>query len=226
MGRGARDENEVGSGRKTYYDFAGGLFRTRESEPSQNTITRKLTMGVNEGKEVHELHKKELEGRIIKVELNESNPKIKTWNFTIDTSLDKDKPEQIILQLGSKGGYASSFLKKLPNIDLEKDVVLRGYKDFTPEGSDKSYTGFSIKHVGEKDGVKLFYTKEDPNGLPKPKTVEFDGEEKLDFSEQRTFLEKMVNEQIKPKLSGYYEPAAVSEELVNQGTEEVDDLPF
>ena len=216
-GLGQREANK-----KIYVGFSKGVFVKRVEEATNNTITRTLTMGPNVGKEVHEVHFTTITGQLIDIKKDSHDTYGDSWEFYFDTTVNEESPEKIILKIGYDNGHAKGFIKKMLNIDFKKDLLLKTFDNYTPEGSEKVLSGFSVRHDGEKDTIKPAYTRDEPNGMPEMKVVKVKGKDVYDDHEQMVFLEKMVNEQIKPKLSGYVEP----EEAVNEGTEQSEDLPF
>lgn len=58
--------------------------------------------------------------------------------------------DEEVLSMSTSQSFAQDFMKKLPNIDLSKDVVLKPYC-FTPEGGKRELKGLTIT----QDGVKV-----------------------------------------------------------------------
>ena len=80
-----------------------------------------------------------------------------------------DVGEHFYINVPSDSNYATDLLKKLPNIDLKKEVFLRPYS-FTPKDSDKVKRGMTVKQGNKK--IDNFYfdpnTKKVINGCPAP----------------------------------------------------------
>lgn len=133
------------------------------------------------GKLVHEEFYKGWEGKITNIETRESDYG-KDWNITIE-----DADTTAILQFKYSSGYASSFLKALPNVDLDVDVEI--IPKLTIDGEKKR--GSIILSQNAK-GVKWFYTKDTPNGIPSMQKIKIKGVEQWDDSEMMEFLEEMV----------------------------------
>jgi hypothetical protein len=133
------------------------------------------------GKLVHEEFYKGWEGKITNIETRESDYG-KDWNITIE-----DADTTAILQFKYSSGYASSFLKALPNVDLGLDVEI--IPKLTIDGEKKR--GSIILSQNGK-GVKWFYTKDTPNGIPSMQKIKIKGVEQWDDSEMMEFLEEMV----------------------------------
>ena len=212
-GLSRRERNE------TYVGFTKGVFVRRVKEASHETITRTLTKGPNKGDEVHEIHFDALAGTLVDVKKDSHEEYGKSWEFHFDAKLSEDITERFILKLGYDNGHAKSLIKKLPNTDFSKVISLENHR-FTPEGKTKERVGFHMRHYGEKATIKPAYTRENPNGLPEVKVVMVKNEEVYDDGEQLLFFEKMINEEIRPKLSGYTQPYS------GESVEDSEDLPF
>lgn len=172
------------------------------------------------GKTVHEEFYKGWKGRITGIAVREHPEYGKFWNITLT-----DEQGDAIIQMNYSSGYSAAFLKTLPNIDLNSDI------NFMPnmkvEGDKNKATVFITQHGHP---VKWYYTKENTNGLPPLRKIKVKGKEQWDDSECMEFLEKMVMEQIVPKLpKGASEPAAPVEyddELAAEAEKVKDKLPF
>ena len=76
-----------------------------------------------------------------------------------------------VLSMSTSNSFAQDFMKKLPNIDLNKEVVLKPFA-FTPEGGTRELKGLTVT----QDGIKVdksFYDnekKENIMGMPTPDT--------------------------------------------------------
>jgi hypothetical protein len=207
-----------------YVGFSKGVFIKRVEQPTADTITRALTMGPNAGNEVHELHFQTITGQLVDIKKDIHETYGASWEFIIDTTVEGQDPEQIILKMGYDNGHAKSFIKKLPNIDTNKDLLLKAFDNFTPQGTDKVLNGFSIRHDGEKETIKPAYTRDEPNGLPEMKVVKVKGKDVYDDHEQMIFLENIINTVIKPKLKNFEEPTTDEEPATDEDGGEV--LPF
>ncbi len=102
----------------------------------------------------------------------------------------------------------SMFLKILPNIDLDSDVIIT--PSLKIEGDKKKTSMFITQH-----GVALkhYYTKDNPIGIPELQKMKVKGKITWDDSDIMEFLEKMVNQHILPKLkkAGSTKPAPAGE---------------
>jgi hypothetical protein len=142
------------------------------------------------GATVHEEYYKGWKGQITAIAIREHQEYGKFWNITLT-----DNEGDAVLQMKYSSGYAGAFLKILPNIDLNGDVVIT--PKLTIEGQKKKTSLFVTQH-GQP--VKWFYTKDNPNGLPQLQKRKLKGQDVWDDTEMMEFLEKMVNTEIVPKL--------------------------
>lgn len=142
------------------------------------------------GVTVHEEYYKGWKGKITGIAIREHQEYGKFWNITLT-----DQDGDAVLQMKYSSGYAAAFLKMLPNVDLNSDVIITPNQKI--EG-DKKKTGLFITQHGVP--VKWYYTKDNPNGLPELKKVKVKSEFVWDDSDMTEFLENMVNTEIIPKL--------------------------
>lgn len=114
----------------------------------------------------------------------------KFWNVVM-----QDGDDRYTLQMNYSGGYASAFLKTIPNADLSQRIRIS--PSMKIEGDKKKVTLFL-----SQNGVPLkhFYTKDNPNGLPQMKQIKVKGKLSWDDSDMMEFLENMVKTTIVPKL--------------------------
>ena len=190
---------------KKYYTIMDGKICLQHKTKNANTVSR-----INkQGREVHEQYFSALAGKITDIYTRDSDYG-KTWNVEIDGSE--------ILQFQYSGGYANGFLKALPNVDFEQEVII--IPDSKTEGDKKKTTIFLQQN---KKSLKWFYTKDDPNGLPPLRKIKVKGKDTWDDSDAMEFLENMVKEKIKPLLKGSA-GAAVNEDA--EGDINNEDAPF
>lgn len=74
-----------------------------------------------------------------------------------------------VLSISTSQSYGEDFMKKLPALDLTKEVIIKPYKFTTEQG--KELKGLSITQDGSKI-ENFFYDKENKksiNGIPEPK---------------------------------------------------------
>lgn len=186
--------------RKTYLTVYDGKFTRRVEEGTIGAVSRMTQPKKGEGKMVHELYFSNLSGKITDI-YTRDGAYGKTWNIDIN-----DGTEKYSLQFGYSDGLAIAFLKMLPNVNLDEDVVFSISKKFDPK-DNKEKTSLFLNQNNEP--IKHAFTMALPNGLPEMKMVVVNGEEKWDSTERLAFLQNMVDTQILPKLNR--EPSTGSE---------------
>jgi hypothetical protein len=192
-----------------YLSIGDGKITKRVKQPTGISQSRTL----KNGNVIHEEIYDGVSGIITAIKTHDHPSFGKFWNVTI-----KDGEEIYTLQMNYSGGYASAFLKTLPNVDLTKRV--RFSPSMKIEGDKKKVTLF-LNQDGK--ALKHFYTKDNPNGLPQMVQIKVKGKMQWDDSAMMDFLEKMVNTDIVPKLEKsepVLEPAGVANE------ESDDEMPF
>jgi hypothetical protein len=175
--------------------------------------TEKSEERVNKnGATVNEEFYKGWKGRITDIQVREHKEYGKFWNVTLS-----DNDGDAILQMNYSSGYAAAFLKTLPNVDLNSDVVIT--PNLKIEGDKKKTTLFITQHGTP---LKHYYTKDNPNGIPQLQKIKVKGKDTWDDTLLTEFLEKMVMTEIRPKLGN--KAAAVPAGAEPEPTD--DDLPF
>lgn len=192
-----------------FLNISNGKICKRVLKPTPTSIER-----VNKnGQTVFEEHYKAWKGRITDISVREHKEYGKFWNITLT-----DEAGDAILSMNYSSGYSNAFLKTLPNVDLNSDVIIT--PNLKIEGDKKKTTVFITQH-GQP--TKWFYTKDNPNGLPELKSIKVKGKLTYDDSDILEFLEKMVMTEIRPKL-GNKTPSAVPAGAEPEPAD--DDLPF
>ena len=162
-------------------DINHGQFNQRlqdgEDAPQGTTLTvRELTAGPNQGKEVREARANALPNNImVGAEFADS----KYGSNLILNLVDEDET-RYDLQIKVDSQFFGQFVKRIPNLDLDKAVsFILG----------KSKEGKAFMFL-QQDGVtvKSAYTKDNPNGLPQPSKKTVKGKEVWDWEEQENFL--------------------------------------
>ena len=185
MARGAKNESQGGY---TYLSFSKGRFTKRVPEGTENAKPRVLEMGPNEGKTVWEITYDTLEGQILQIEVTEGAYGDRL-NIYLDVTIEGDPEEILKIEMPFSSSYAKSFLKRLPNIDFSKDVVLRGYDIL-----DKAKGRTNYYLVPTQNGkIESAYTKENPNGFPDMKKIKVKGKDVWDDSEQLDFFKALID---------------------------------
>lgn len=187
-----------------FYSISNGKIVRQHPIKTPNSIER-----VNKnGKTVYEEFYDYLDGVIIDLQLREHEEYGKFWNVILK---DDDRVIQI-LQFSYSSGYATAFLKALPNVDVQKKLKI--IPNARKEG-DKTKTTIFINQNNKP--IKWFYTRENPNGLPPLKKIKIKGKETWDDTQAMEFLENMVEQKILPQLS---------KEILVPEEASADDLPF
>lgn len=186
--------------RKTYLTVFDGKFTRRVDEGTIGAVSRMTKPVIGEGKLVHELYYSNLSGRITDI-YTRDGAYGKTWNIDIN-----DGTEKYSLQFGYSDGLAIAFLKMLPNVNLDKDVIFSVTKKLDPK-DNKEKTSLFLNQDGEP--IKHAYSLANPNGLPEMKMVVVNGKEVWDSTERLAFLQNMVDTQIIPKLNREVELAQI-----------------
>lgn len=194
-----------------FLTISNGQICKKVSKPTSISKERVNKNGVTVNEEFY----KGWKGRITAIEVREHKDYGKFWNVTL-TDSDGDA----ILQMQYSSGYSSAFLKTLPNVDLNSDVIIT--PNMKIEGDKKKATVFITQH-----GVPLkhYYTRDNPKGLPELKKIRVKGKDTWDDSDMAEFLENMVMTEIVPKLPklGSKAAAIIDEEVE---PENMEDAPF
>lgn len=194
---------EVITSHAAFYSITDGRICRTFKAATAKSIERVNKMG----KIVHEEFMDGLSGRITEIKTKDHPDYGKFWLITL---IDGDWSG--VVQIKYSSGYASAFLKMLPNVDLSKDVTI--VPKMTIDGDKKKASLFIMQ---EGVPLKHFYTKDNPNGLPQMKKIKVKGKETWDDTDMMEFLEKMVFTEVVPKLNG----AASSDE-----SDDIKDLDF
>lgn len=162
----------------------GKIVRRHDAEVKGTTVSR-----VNKlGKTVHEEKFDTIEGVITGVKLKADTSGQNYGDQYVITIKDGDDMFNINVQQDSR--YATSFLKALPHVDLNKPVKFMPWSMQDKTTPTKNITGVTMW----QDGVKILpaYTKEAPNGLPEMTQKTIKGKKVWDSYEMNEFLKKMV----------------------------------
>jgi hypothetical protein len=191
---------------KKYYTVIGGSFRVQVPKDDPAAIMRewKSADGKSSGVK-YERIVSALFGFIQDVSFFDGD-----YGMQITIKLDfNDKQEQPVIALNAASREGEDFLKKLPSIDLTKEVKLRPY-NFTGEGGDEvramdirqpdNLGDFKVKITNFfRDDVK----KENINGFPNPDgdVSEYSKDDwKIHFLSARKFLINYTRTNICPKF--------------------------
>lgn len=198
---------------------SNAIFLTISNGKICKKVPKKTSISVERvnknGVTVQEEYYKGWKGLITAIAVREHKDFGKFWNITLT-----DDQGDAILQMNYSSGYAAAFLKTLPNITLDSDVIIT--PNLKIEGEKKKTTVFVSQH-----GVSLkhYYTRDNPNGLPELKQIKVKGKLTYDDSDLMEFLENMVMTEIVPKLPKLgSKVAAIIDEDIEPET--LEDAPF
>jgi len=216
MARGT--DNKGGSA--IYLRIADGMVVEQVEEGKEGAISR-TTKPSDEhpnGRTVWERRDKFVEGVVISMFRKEREYKGEVMNSLAIRLKDGGEVYQIDLNEGNR--YWSSFMLRLPNLDLSKSVRLLPY-DFTDK-EGRRVVGMNLMQGSDK--VQPKWTKDSPGDLPQGRKVRVNGKDVWDFEDRDQYLLKVM-QSIASKLQAadtaiggaQGEPVVVSDE---------DDLPF
>ena len=148
---------------KQYITILGdGTLRTPVPEGTENAVTREYETSDGKKGTKTELVFANITGMITNIEVFDGK-----FGMTLNVSL-MDGDETYILSIGVDSSFGEDFMKKLPNIDLTKEVYMAPYS-FTDDNG-KSQKGISIQQDAEK--IPNYYwdvaKKTSANGYPTP----------------------------------------------------------
>src|SRR5579884_3285181 len=190
-----------------YYTIVGGTFRVQVPQDDPAAVRRDWdsadgkTRGTKYERIVNALF-----GMIENVQFFNGD-----YGQQLLISLDfNEQQEQPIIALNMASREAEDFLKKLPNIDLAKEVRLRPFDFKDKEG--QQVRGMEILQPNEEGEFKVKITnffrdaekKENINGYPDPEgdTKEYSKDDwKIYFLQTRKFLVNYTKENICPKFA-------------------------
>jgi len=223
---------------KTYYTIVGGSFRVQVSKDDPTAVMREWESA--DGKErgvKYERIVNALFGLIEEVSFADTK-----YGMQVYIKLDfNEKQQQPIIALNMASREAEDFLKRLPNIDLSKEVRLRPF-NFEDRQSHEEVRGMEVMQPNEQGEFKTKITnffrdaekKENINGFPNPEgeTADYSKDDwKIYFLSARKFLINYTKENICPKFRDLPQrtPRSLEEE---RGVEypkadiNPDDIPF
>jgi hypothetical protein len=152
--------------------------------------TEKSVSRVNKvGREVHEEFYDSLTGVLKDITTKESEYG-KFWVIKMEA---EGKLYQI--EFNYSGGYATSFLKALPNTFLSSSFTIS--PKLTIDG-DKKKSVLFINQNGA--GIKHYFTRDNPNGMPDLNKIKVKGKDTWDDSDRMEFLENYVKNIIIPNI--------------------------
>ena len=207
-----------------------GTFRVEVPEGTPNAVVREYEQ--DDVKKIkHELIFHKMTGKIENITFRDGD-----YGRTIDLFIRNDKALYIV-SINTANNYSSDIMKKLPNVNLEEEVVLNPYS-FTGD-TGKNIKGVSILQDGEKI-LSYFWDKnkeEIINDFPvndeekKPEataTTKWKKYWKAYFSDVEEFLVEYTEEKIIPNLPEIEVPEEEEEaddNLDGWGEDEAEEKP-
>ena len=209
----------------------------KDHERTKDITILTLTKGPNEGKIVWERKRKEFEGQLVDIRFDDSGNYGDEWSLRFDVTEPGAAPEFINLQFNADSDIANSIVLKMPSItDFSKDLRVMAYAlDTDREGNKMEYSRLGVA-LYEDGAVKVspFYTKDNPGGMPKWKTVTVNGKKVMDKTDALEFIKNMMLNEVLPKVKAVAptepepKPEAIKavEQAFGEGDAANDELPF
>jgi len=170
--------SNLGGTNLTYLSVSDGNL-VRQHKTANDRTTERVT---KTGKLVFEERFKDLTGNITNVNTRE-NDYGKQWQLTF-----QDGADTYIVSMPYSSRYASSFLKALPNINIEESLRFMPWAMKDKNDVSKTVTGITMYQDDTK--IAPAYTKDTPNGLPQMEKIKVKGKEQWDDSAMMEFLEQ------------------------------------
>jgi len=170
--------SNLGGTNLTYLSVSDGNL-VRQHKTANDCTTERVT---KTGKLVFEERFKDLTGNITNVNTRE-NDYGKQWQLTF-----QDGADTYIVSMPYSSRYASSFLKALPNINIEEPLRFMPWAMKDKNDVSKTVTGITMYQDDTK--IAPAYTKDAPNGLPQMEKIKVKGKEQWDDSAMMEFLEQ------------------------------------
>lgn len=168
-----------------YLSIQSGKIAQRIAEPTSTSKSRTL----ESGKVIHEELYDTLEGRITGIQFKDGD-----YGQQLIISLENEG-DIAHLQMPLSSSPASGFLKALPNVQPE---ALVKFKPKMEEKDGKRKTSLFLSQGGQ--GVKWYWTKDNPGELPPMKKIKVKGKETWDDSDQIDYLKAYVTDEFLPKI--------------------------
>lgn len=188
-----------------YLSIQSGKIAQRIAEPSSTSKSRTL----ESGKVIHEELYDTLEGRITGIQFKDGE-----YGTQLIISLENEG-DVAHLQMPLSSSPASGFLKALPNV--QPNALIK-FKPKLEEKDGKRKTSLFLSQGGQ--GVKWYWTKDNPGELPTMKKIKVKGKETWDDSDQIDYLKAYVTDTFLPKIG------AVKAEQPAVEADEDDTTPF
>lgn len=186
-----------------------GSLRLEVPEGTEGAVTREYEDSKGNKGSKTELVFGVLSGKITGVEIIEGN-----FGNLLQIEVT-DEQGSMILSLAANQNFGEDVMKKLPNIDFEKEVEFAPYS-FEDEG--KSKRGMTITQDGQKI-QNFFYdpeTKETKYGFPEVEDKKYTKDDwKIYFLQVQKFLNEYITENVIPQFGKVTESDTVSAEDID-----------
>lgn len=209
--------------RKYVTVLGDGTIRLSVTEETEGAVKREYETSDKKTGVKFELIFSELSGKITGLNFQDGD-------YGKNIQIEVTDGEPIVLSLNTASNFGEDFLKKLPNIDLTKDVILRPYSFEDDNG--KLRKGITVLQAGGKI-QSYFYDvegKKNVNGYPTPdpkKVKSFDTDDwKVYFIEARKFLIAYAENNIPLIKETEARKVAQPKDKIEYPTEEKGDIPF
>ena len=138
----------------------------------------------------------EIEGYIKNFTLADQEFKGET-DRKLTVAIIDEEGDTYLLQMSLKTSYVTSLVSFLKNADLTEKLSLVG----TSKTGDDGVVRNSILVKQDGKFSKGFYTKDNPNGMPKMKEVIINKKKVWDKSDMLEFIENVIVTELTPKVS-------------------------
>lgn len=112
--------------------------------------------------------------------------------------------DDAIFTIGVDTSFYKNLVSKLPNVDFTKKVTISVYKDFQPKGTDKKFSGITVKQGLDK--ITDYFRDENrkpTNGFPSGEGIDWKNERQVANYryDVKEFLEKVVLNELVPRIN-------------------------
>lgn len=158
----------------------------------------------------------------IRIKENEYNGNLmKSWQLSL-----VDGDDLYSLEIHYDSAWATSMLNAFanPELDFHKPIKFTPWQKDKPDG--KKTRCLYINQGDSKESIQWVFTKDEPNGLPPLVETMLKGKRVWDNYDRMQFLEKLVEENIIPRLPSESAAALSAQAIVPPPAEEKEDSPF
>lgn len=228
-----RDNNKV------FWSVIQGKLKTEVPETHPDAEVRHWEAGGKKGTKI-ERSVDSLRGIITDVSFYDGESdgrKFTTLNVVLDENEQGKKP---VISTGISTRYAQDILKKLPEVELDKEVRFRPFS-FTPDGEDKIVSGMEITQpdkIGKfTNKIGSFFHFQDGSGkwkakdgypLPEGDTSTYTSDDwQIYFKQVNRYLVNYCKEKIIPQFAAQeHAPKDITESFEKPQEINPDDIPF